>query len=99
MVLADDVSNARGSSSDSAANTRVNTAAHHKLMGFNTSLSVNVANYLSLTHSGSDALLKVDVDGQSNFFNAELSINLTGVWPSLSLDTPLDLLTDRVILA
>lgn len=67
--------------------------------GINTSLSASVANYLSLTQSGSDALLKVDVDGQSNFTNAELSINLTGAWSSLSSDTPLGLLTDRVILA
>jgi len=34
IVLADFVSNARGNGADTAANTRVNTAGYHKLMGF-----------------------------------------------------------------
>jgi Ca2+-binding RTX toxin-like protein len=84
---------------------KIDLSALLSASGINTSLASSVSQYLNLTPSGSDALLKVDVDGLSNFSNPELSINLLSAWASLAPasgqsanDNLLSLLTERVFM-
>lgn len=59
---------------------------HALLSGVNVS---NVGHYVQLTQSGTDAVLKVDVDGASNFASPEQTINLTNGWSTGGLNDTL----------
>lgn len=64
-------------------------------------LTQNIDKFISLTQSGttSNALLKIDLDGQSSFGTPELTISMTGAWANGNLLTGSTALTMAQLLA
>ena len=56
-------------------------------------------NFLQLTQSGTNAVIKIDVDGGGDFATNAQTITLTSAWSDFSANTLSTLLTQHVILA
>ena len=68
--------------------------------GLNLSLEASVNQYLQLTQSGNDAVLKIRVAGDGAFAQAVQTITMTNGWSSGGMNADLmALLSNQVILA
>ena len=72
----------------------------HALLNGSGCTSVNASNFLSLTQSGADAVLKIDMQGASNFASPEQTFTMTNAWSNAGglNDTLNNLILNSVIL-